>query len=134
MSAPAVWQDAKARIQAITSQHSLSVEWPNEGRPDGAGLYVRAEIHSSGAAQMDLDNTVWLEEGTVAVDLMVPSGTGFDQANAIRHEIGRAFRRGIPPEGLVYLEQGALPGEQGDDAGNWYRLTLSVSWSFQDLT
>jgi hypothetical protein len=134
MSAPAVWEDAKARIRAVAGQHNLPVELPNEGKTDGGGLYVRAEIHSSGAAQLDLDNSVWIEEGMVAVDLMVPTGTGFDQANAIRHEFGRAFRRGIPPQGLVYLEQGSLPGEQGDDAGNWYRLTLSVSWSFQDLT
>jgi hypothetical protein len=134
MSNPIVWADAKAKVLAIATQHGLPVELPNEGKPDTAGVYLRAEIHSSGAAQMDLDNSVWLEEGTVGIDVMIPTGQGFDEPNAIRHDIGRAFRRGIPPEGLRYLEATAMPGDQGDDAGNWFRLTLGVSWSFQDNT
>lgn len=134
MSNPIVWADAKARIAAQAEQLGLAVEWPNEGPPAAPGTYLRAEIHSSGAAQLDLDNTVWVERGYVAVDLMVPAGTGFDEANAARHALGVAFRRGIPPQGLRYLETGALPGEQGDDAGAWYRLTLTIAWSFQDLT
>jgi hypothetical protein len=134
MSNPLVWQDAQARIQAVADQHGLPVRWPNEMPPGGSAPYLHAEIHSSGAAQLDLDNSVWVEEGIIGLDLLVPTGTGFDAYNTIRHELGRAFRRGIPTPGLVYTEQSALPGEEGDEAGNWYRLTRVISWTFQEQT
>jgi hypothetical protein len=135
MSNPDVWADVKSRVlPAADAEGDVLVVLPNEQDPfDKGATFVRLEIHSSGGEPIGMGGEPWLEEGTIGIHVMVPSGSGFDRGNAIRHRLGLAFRRCLPIVGLEYRGTVSAPEDSYDEAGNWCRLSLSVSYQYQDM-
>jgi len=140
MSSPEVWTDARARIAAQADALGLAVIWPNEpgqepepldGGDGSLPAFLSVEIAADGGEPVELGGATWEERGTIWLSVLVPSGSGIASGLALRKALSNAFR-GLDPGPIVYEAFSFPPGGADEGSGNWYRLTLGVSYSFTD--
>jgi hypothetical protein len=140
VSSPEVWADARARIEAQAAALGLSVIWPNEpgqepepvdGGDGSLPAFLSVEIMADGGEPIELGGATWEERGTVWISVLIPSGSGIGAGLQIRKALSNAFR-GLDPAALNYDGFSFPPGGTDEGAGNWYRLSLGVSYSFTD--
>lgn len=132
---PEVWSDVKPRLQAIATQHGVRVEWPNEaltGTDNIVATWVSIETGAESAGRIELGRDVWEEFGAVFIHVMVPAGSGIEDALALRKAFSVAFR-GITPNtiGLNYRDQSFDP--LGPSYGVYRHLSLTVRYEFTDI-
>ena len=133
MSSPQVWQDARAIIADGAVQLALPVAWPNEGfrEPEPPAPFLSVAVFGAGAEPMELGGGVWVEDGTIEVAVVIPSGAGIAEGLALRKQVAGWFR-GLPPRDVLYDRFILDPGADDED-GNWHRLPLRVAYRFQDI-
>lgn len=141
MSTPAVWDDARARIELGAAQLGIPVAWPNEqfAMPQPfepatgqANLWIAASIRGDLSEPYEIEGGIWEETGTVEVHVMLPTTAGIRPGLVARKALANLFRGVI--EGPVTYRSAILDA-QGipDEDGNWVPLTLRVTYSYQDI-
>jgi len=98
--------------------------------PEPPAPWAHVEFVGDGSEPRELQGAFWVENGFVAVHVMVPTGTGQREAIRLREELSKAFR-GLPPRVVVYDRFAFDPGGNDED-GNWYRATLRVFYRLQE--
>jgi len=140
MSSPEVWADARARIAAQAESLGLPVVWPNEPQEEPEPLdgedgtlpaFLAVEITADGEEPIELGAGAWRERGNVWIHVLIPSGAGIADGLQMRKAMANAFR-GLDPAALVYDGFSFPPGGTDEGAGNFYRLSLGISYSFTD--
>jgi len=133
MSSPEVYADAKALIVDGAAQIGLPVAWPNEPfrEPEPPAPFLAVEVMGDGAEPYELGGGVWVEDGTVGVAVVVPTGVGISEGLALRKQVTSWFR-GLPPRSVLYDRFILDPGGMDED-GNWFRLGLRVAYRYQDI-
>ena len=134
MSSPEVYQDARTLIADGAAQIGLPVAWPNRKfqAPEPPAPFLAVEVMGDGAEPYELGGGVWVEDGTVEVAVVVPTGTGIEQGLALRKAVAGWFR-GLPAREVTYGRFIMDPGGMDED-GNWFRLPLRVSYRFQSIS
>ena len=135
MTSPVVWADALARVQAVASAASVTLQQPNTAAPSGDALYLQLEVASAMSDRMEMGGELsqpWDEAGQIMCHVQVPSGAGVADGLAARSAVSVAFRSAAAlPAGLEYQGHIFDPGDA--QAGDWYRLSLHVSYRFQNV-
>lgn len=139
MASPQVWSDAKARIAAVAASLSLIVNYPNaeseepELADDGTlPAWLACEIEGDGAFPLELGGTTWQEDGRIFVHVLSPTGSGIEAGLTIRQVIAGAFRVPSAVPGLAYDGFTFPPGGSDESSGNWFRLSLGISYRWTD--
>lgn len=138
MASPQVWAAAKVRVQTVATALGIVVAWPNEATQepefDNTGalpMWAAVEIEADAGQPIELGGAMWQENGLLSVHVLVPSGTGIDAGLTARKAFADGFRVQTP--GALVWDQFSFPPGGNDQAeGNWYRLTLGVSYTFTD--
>lgn len=134
MSSPEVYQDARTLIADGAAQIGLPVAWPNAAFdvPEPPAPFLAVEVMGDGAEPYELGGGVWVEDGTIEVAVVVPTGTGIEQGLTLRKAVAGWFR-GLPAREVTYDRFIMDPGGMDED-GNWFRLPLRVSYRFQSIS
>lgn len=134
MSSPIPFDDARARLQAA-SLGGWTFEWPNEPftvpKPDSVWLAV--DMSSDTLAPIELGGGMWVEEGTLMVDIIVPIGWGTDVARTTAKAIADTFR-GITTGSLSYISASIGSGGRDPEHGKYWIMPVRVSWRYQDIS
>lgn len=100
----------------------------------GALPYVLMEMSGTLYAQMSIgasdqaDNR-WDEEGLLWFHVYVPAGTGSSLARQYAKQIADLFRgTTLLADSLEFLDAQLGMGEPGDEAGTYWRLSVSIEW------
>lgn len=137
MSSPGPWGDAKARIQAAAVVPDLMTSWPNlafqKPAPEPGVAWVAIEMTSTVLEPIELAGGVWEETGILWVHLFVPWGTGSEYARQLSKDFANVFRS-LAPAPTTYLRASFGDGGRDDVDGNWWRMTTSIEWQYQDIT
>ncbi len=132
MSSPVPWTDARSRIEAAA--FGVPIEWPNEPfEQPTSGLWLSVQMESGFLGPVEVGGKVWQEEGTLYVEVIAQNGTGTLPSRALGKQIVDLFRQIPPPESVVYLSAGLGSGAPRGTDGNWWSLTVSVDWRYQDI-
>lgn len=133
MSHPTVWRDVRALVEA--ADLGLSVGWPNENfdvPAEAPWLYV--EVVGGGGGPLEIGRYPWrLVTGSVNAYVHVLVGTGVLAAAEIAERVTNVFH-GLGPRAVVYGASNIGPGEAGVDDGNWWRLPVTIDFSYQAPT
>ena len=89
MSSPEVYQDARTLIADGAAQLVLPVAWPNRKfkPPEPVAPFLAVEVMGDGAEPYELGGGVWVEDGTIEVAVVVPTGTGIEQGLTLRKAV-----------------------------------------------
>jgi len=105
-------------------------DWPT---PDTPAPFVFVEVFGDFFNQESigggdgLNDNLWREGGQLLMHVMVPNGTGTSQARTYAKSLIDLFRG--QEIGSVVFRDGAIgAGEKGEEDGNYFRMTASVSW------
>jgi hypothetical protein len=88
-------------------------------------LYDQESIGANTQAQ-----NRWDEEGQLYCHVFVPSGTGGLTARHLAKQFADLFRgtRLLVDQSLEFMNASIGMGEIGDDAGNWFRISVDIHW------
>jgi hypothetical protein len=138
VTSPTVWADARPRVQSVADALGCAVAWPNEEaeEPDPASgtlpLFLAVEIEGDASAPFEVGvGAIWQETGELSVHVLVPTGTGIDAGIAARKAITDAFRD-VTTGPLIWDRFRFPPGGIDQNSGNWFRLTVGISYSYTD--
>jgi hypothetical protein len=132
MSSPAPWADAKGRL--IAANLGVAIAWPNEpfDKPEAPAMWISVQAASAVLKPIELGAGVWVEEGTLYVDIHIPKGWGTDDARVLAKTIADTFR-GLPAAPTSYVGAAISGSAVGDSGGMWESMTVSVDWRYQDI-
>jgi hypothetical protein len=132
---------ASAEVFDVVSQR-LTAEWTatpvvfeNEDwpTPDTPAPFVLVELFgdffdqaSIGGGPAVTDN-LWREGGVLLMHVMIPNNTGTRGARVFAKGLVDLFR-GQDIGGVVFRDAAMGAGEKGEEDGNYYRMTASVTW------
>lgn len=130
---PEAWADARFRVE--TAALGIPIEWPNEPweQPDassGPWLYVEGTADVSMPMELGQDAD-WIEQGRIFLHLYAPIGSGSDEIRVFAKRLANQFR-GLGPGAIRYTSASIGSGEIDDSNGSWWRLTVWVTYKFQD--
>lgn len=130
MSSDAVFSAVR---DLITAQWSTTeVVWPNEGGVSDASLpWIYVDVSGNLLDPMELGGGAWIERGLVFCSVFVPVGTGTLEQRAIAKAMSDLFRNARDGP-VVFRSHNLGQGEPGDDDGMYWRLTLTVEYSYED--
>lgn len=132
------WNKAPILFANLTQPEGWIGSWP-PADPDGTlKPWVYFEILNNGGtivAGGTRGNNVWNYEGFILAHVFVPIGTGEDLATQYAVEIGEIFRAaefynavdGFCVRTLAPYVDG---GGSADDAGSWFRVTMTVGFTY----
>jgi hypothetical protein len=118
----------------------LRAEWTatpivfeNETSPiaDDPAAFVFVEIFGDYLAQETFGapgENLWREEGEIRAHVLVPNGTGTRVARGYASDLADFFKE-VEVSGIHFRQMSIGAGEPGRDDGNYYRMTLSIDWS-----
>lgn len=133
---PEVWADAQPRIATAAAGLGITVAWPNETftPPQTPAIWLDVEGSANTADPIELTGGVWQEDGSIWLHVMVPVGTGIVSGLTARKALSNAFRSvSDAAVGLVYRDGMSFdPLAAADDDGVYRRLTVAISYIFQD--
>lgn len=131
MSSPAPFNDARSLI--IAANLGVPIAWPNEvfDKPEPVAPWIHVEMTSDVMAPIELSGGVWQEEGTLYIDVFVPTGTGTDAARTLAKNASNIFRAVSGP--VVYLGGSIGNGSVSENDGMWWLITVTVRWRYQDI-
>lgn len=121
----------------LTAQWTTTtIAWENEGytKPEPPAAWVMVEVTGTLYAPMSIGSGIhaddrWDEEGTVWIHVLVPTGTGTSLQRSYCKTIADIFRGTTLLDGdLEFLDASIGMGDQGDDEGNYWRVTVAVDW------
>lgn len=139
MSSPAVYDDAREKIETAAAALGIPVAWPNEAfdephpfTEDGTPtVWLAVEFEGDVSEPIEIGDGVWNEDGVIHLSFMVPKGTGIRAGLVARKEFGMVFR-GQPVSPVLYRDMVLDPGGPGETDGQWRFLGLRISYSYQD--
>jgi hypothetical protein len=130
-----VFDAIRAHIEANWDLAACPVSWPNEEMNEPQGPWVKFEISGNSYGQQSIGmgeqaENRWDEDGLIWFHVMVPRGRGFSQGRGAAKALADLFRgrRLLDDENLEFLDASIGPGGDGDEEGNWYRVSVSIEW------
>lgn len=127
---PAAWTDTP-----IQYENENPVRMDDGGNPPNPTPWIMIEMtgtlydQESIGANTQAQNR-WDEEGQLFCHVFVPSGTGGVTARHLAKQFVDLFRgtRLLPDQTLEFMAASIGMGEIGDDAGNWFRVSVDIHW------
>lgn len=138
MSSPDPWLAVRARIEA--GGLGVPIAWPNEpiAEPDPVAdpppAWIVVEMSGALTSQIEIGapgSNTFQEDGMIWGHVMVPTGTGSLAARQLAKRFANLFR-GASFGDVTCTDASIGMGEAGDETGNWWRLSVSVDYRFQD--
>lgn len=123
----------------ITYQNEQPAEpWPPRNGSNVLEPYVNLEIISLGSEIWTFgteSNRGWRYDGLINVHVFTPVGSGDSLANTYAVTIGELFRAAkFYDDGLGNYIRTLSPqvdgGDTSDDEGNWFRVTMTVDFTY----
>lgn len=132
MSSPAPYADIVARL--VAANLGRPIWYPNDSftPPKPAAPWLRLSVTSDILTPIELGAEIWQENGTAYVEVVVPAYSGSAVARALAKTIANAFRGLVSPYPVVYLGASIGDGLVQPVNGQWWGLTVSVDWRYQD--
>lgn len=132
---PEPWNDAKALLLAANIVDPALIQWPNDPwqNPEPPVPWLKVEAVGHMLEPVDIGADVWQEDGTLYVDVNVPSGSGDSDARVLAKQVANTYR-GLGARGVSvsYTSASIGAGEVRPENGNWWTLTVSIDWRYQD--
>lgn len=135
MSSPDVYDKLETFLKAEWSDTPLvfeNEEWPlDEGDP---AAFVYVEIFGNFYSQEllgDPGNNLWRETGTMQLHVMVPNTTGTRIARTHAKALVSLFKE-AEVDGVRFREMSIGAGEPGMPSGNYFPMTATVDWEFDE--
>lgn len=133
MASPEAWLDARRRLEAAAL--GVPIEWPNEAftaPTEGDRLHLVVEIAGDVAQPAEMDPAgIWLEEGTLYVHVLIAAGRGSLRPRVLAKHVVGLFR-GLPAGPMLYRRASIGAGHRPEKDGEWWCLTASIDWVWQD--
>jgi hypothetical protein len=129
------WTDFRDKIQAANVIAADRIAYPNVPfqNPEPPGTFIVLEHTGNVLEPIELGPTaVWQEEGQGYVHILVPTGTGTDDARVLAKNVANVFR-GLPAADIQYLGASIGSGQAADPDGMWWRITVTIDWRYQDI-
>lgn len=123
----------------ITYQNETpAAPWPPKRASGSPAPWVNLEIIGNGSHLWTFGtdgNRGWRYDGVIMVHVFVPVGEGIEQADEYAVAIGEIFRAAkFYDDGLGSYVRTLSPqldgGGSGDDDGKWFRVTMSVDFTY----
>lgn len=134
MASAAVYDVIEQRLTALWT--ATPVVFENMDFPDLAETpapFVFVEIYGDVFDQASIGggagqaSNLWREAGQLLMHVMTPQGTGTRDARLYAKQLVDLFR-GEEVGGVVFRDCAIGAGEAGENDGNYYRMTASVTW------
>lgn len=124
-----------ARTLLTAAALGYPIAWPNMTfkKPNPAGPFLQVECVSHNDSPIELSGGSWQEDGTLYVDVAVPTGTGTDLARTIAKNVFNVFR-GQYGGPVVYNGGSIGNGSIVEADGMWWVLTVAIQWKWQDTS
>jgi len=108
--------------------------WPNQPYQEPqSGPWIQVEMAGNDLSPVSTGNgLVWRETGQIWLHCFTPARRGDILARAILRQIGQLIRRRIPIQDLTATAMNVGMGEQGEDTGKWWRISMCVDWYIDD--
>lgn len=127
---------ARAAIKAVLAGYTAyPIVYENERYtpPTESGPWVEVEIYGGDYTQESIGSTprtdnYWQERGGVFCNIFVPSGSGTSTSDTIMAALAELFRGQTLTGGYEIQDMSTGPGSTADEAGLWYRTTLTIEW------
>jgi hypothetical protein len=126
------WADVVAAVRAwLDAEWSAApVAWPNESfdQPHGEP-WLYAEVLPSDTESTAFGSAglrIVQDHGVIGFHVFVPNGTGVDAAFRIARTVGELFRLQTLAAGVETGAPQVGGSGQGDDDGNWFRVSVSI--------
>ena len=104
--------------------------------PDRPAHFVYVEVFDDLIVQDTFgapEANEWLETGQIYIHVMTPDGIGSGTARTHAKNLSYLFRE-QPAGGVIFREMSIGAGEPGRQFGNYFAMTLSISWDRRDVT
>ena len=135
MSSPDVFDRLETYLRTEWTDTPLvfeNDEWPlDEGEP---AAFVYVEIFGGFYGQEsvgDPGNNLWRETGTLQMHVLVPNTTGTRAARAHAKALVNLFKE-VEVEGVRFRDMSVGAGEPGRATGNYFPMTATVDWEFDE--
>ncbi|MFT8776265.1 MAG: hypothetical protein ABF893_06350 [Gluconacetobacter liquefaciens] len=138
MLSDTVWNDAYTRATAVCGHLGVDIIDPLlQDLSKRTDPYWKIPMGIASSDRLGMGETENEEDGQIILVLMVPKGS-MSTPDALEHcgAMSAAFRAPVGdtpqpwPSGLFYGRQDFVPPDI-DEPGNWYALTLMVSYKYQ---
>ncbi len=134
MSSVAVFDALKAFLVAGWSDTPLVFEnedWPLDTEP---AAFVYVEIFGGSYAQESVGapgNNLWRESGSLQMHVFVPNSSGTRTARVHADALADLFKE-VEVSGVRFREMSIGAGEPGKQDGNYFPMTVTVDWEFDE--
>ncbi|MFU0504011.1 hypothetical protein [Pseudaminobacter sp. NGMCC 1.201702] len=136
MSSPTAFDAIHDHLVARWAATDLVFENEDYQLPDVPAHFVYVEVFGDlleqdtfGAPQ----NNEWLETGQVYLHVMTPNGTGSGEARTLARDLSYLFRE-QPLGSMHFREMSIGMGEPAKTFGNYFAMTLSITFDRRDVT
>jgi hypothetical protein len=133
MSSAEVFDVVSQHLTALWSATPLVFENEDWAKPDTPAPFVLVELfgdffdqQSIGGGPQVTDN-LWREGGVLLMHVMTPNNTGTREARVLAKQLVDLFR-GQEIGGVVFRDATVGAGDKGEEDGNYFRMTASVTW------
>lgn len=133
MSSPVPFDNAVTLLTAASLGYPMSVPNTTFVRPEPPAPWFRVDSVSHSLAPIELGGGGWQEEGTLYIDVFVPLGSGYSTARTLAKAITNVFRQ-APLGDVHYMSTAIGTGGVIQPNGNWWCLTVSVDFKYQDVS
>jgi hypothetical protein len=117
---------------------ATQIAWPNEGTenfpPADGSAWIAVQMTGTSYAQESIGAAVqaqnrWDEEGILWLHTFVATGQGERDQRSYCKQLADLFRGLMLLDGnLEFLDASIGLGEQSDDTGAWWRISVSIEW------
>lgn len=133
MSSQLVYDVVEQRLDANWTATPVVFENEDFPTPDDPAAFVFVELYGDVFDQIsigggdEVGDNLWREAGSLLMHVMTPNGTGTRDARAFAKQLVDLFR-GQEIGGVTFRDAAIGAGEPGENDGNYFRMTASVSW------
>lgn len=131
MSSIVPYDDAVALLQAANLGYPIQYPNINFTQPQGTP-WMAMNMTGDLLEPIELNGGAWQEEGTLLVQIIVPTGTGSRLARTLGKQVANVFRN-LGPRDVVYFQMSIGENTMDVPVGNWWVMGVTVLYRWQDV-
>jgi hypothetical protein len=131
MSSIVPYDDALGLLKAANLGYPI--QEPNIAfKQPGSGLWLAFNMTGDLLEPIELNGGAWQEEGTILVQIIVPTGSGSRLARTVGKQVANIYRN-LGPRDVVYFQMSIGENTMDVPVGNWWVMGVTVLYRWQDV-